>query len=321
MKSENKRDHFGHRNEAKEKTITDAQFERFIEAVKFVEEKKYTFFWENVYCCAAYLGLRSIETCKLRIEDIDFLEKTITLPEQKNKVRFEKIVIPDIMLQRLKEHITKYKKEIITNGIEYTNSRDTDTLKGDYYVFWRQRSSRGGLKREKHLSTNTIRTHLMQTRKTAGLDMKYGMTITGHTLSILSYHTLRHYYLQKICDTRGVFAAQITGRHKNLRSTERYLTTSLTAKKDIINEVFNVKEDTISYGVSELKNEIAELKALMKESIIISSGNPDHIRNQNRISIKEQENMMQNRALYQSRQIRRTVEVQETEEIVSSTNI
>jgi hypothetical protein len=46
-----------------------------------------------------------LKLARLRIEDIDFVEKNITLPEQKNKERYEKIVIPDIMLDRLKDHI------------------------------------------------------------------------------------------------------------------------------------------------------------------------------------------------------------------------
>ena len=86
MKVNNGRIQVGFRNEAREKTITDEQFKRFIEAVQFIEEDRYVFFWENVYYIAAYLGLRSIETCKVRIEDIDFVAKTLTLPDQKNKV-------------------------------------------------------------------------------------------------------------------------------------------------------------------------------------------------------------------------------------------
>lgn len=306
MKVNNGRMQFGHRNEAREKTITDEQLERFIKAIKFTEEDKYIFFWENVYYAAAYLGLRSVETCKIRIEDIDFVEKTLTLPEQKNKERYEKIIIPDILLDRFKKHITTYKQEIIANGIEYTGVRDTDTLRGNYYLFWRQRGPRGGKTREKHMATNTIRTHLIKTRKVAGLDMKYGMSNTGHALSIFSYHTLRHYFLQRICDQRGVFAAQITGRHKNLRSTERYLTTSMVAKRDIVNGVFNVKEETAPYEVSQLKDEIAELKALIKESMIISNGNPQNVKNQSKIAIEEAERAMQNRALYESRQLRKS---------------
>jgi hypothetical protein len=45
----------GFRNEAKEKTITDEQFDRFIKAIPFVEEDRYVTFWENVYYTAAYL--------------------------------------------------------------------------------------------------------------------------------------------------------------------------------------------------------------------------------------------------------------------------
>jgi len=311
LESKNKRGQFGHRNEAKEKTITDEQFERFIKAVQFVEDPEYITFWENIYYCAAYLGLRSIETCKVRIEDIDFLAKTLTLPEQKNKVRYEKIIIPDFMIERLKEHIIKYKAQIIINS-EYGSlihdpriiaKAKKQELKGEYYLFWRMKQKTRGCKRhnEKHMDTSTIRTHLIKTRKTAGLDMKYGMTNTGHALSVLSYHTLRHYYLQKICDQRGVFVAQISGRHKNLRSTERYLTTSLTAKQDIVNEVFNVQPQQESAQIASLKNEIHELKEIMKASVLLSNGNPNNVKNQNKIAVEEAERFLQNRALYQAR--------------------
>jgi hypothetical protein len=54
----------GFRNEAKEKTITDEQLERFIEAVKFVEEDRYVTFGRMSIILQPILGLRSIETCK-----------------------------------------------------------------------------------------------------------------------------------------------------------------------------------------------------------------------------------------------------------------
>lgn len=318
MKVDNGRMKFGHRNEAREKTITDEQFERFISAVSHIEEERYVFFWENVYYCAAYLGLRSIETCKVRIEDIDFVEKTLTLPEQKNKERYEKIIIPDILLDRLKRHIIQYKYEIIENGCGHKIPYKQEELRGSYYIFWRMRDAKRGPK-EKHLSTQTIRAHLKQTRELAGLNQKYGMTQDGHSLSVLSYHTLRHYYLQKICDSRGVFAAQITGRHKNLRSTERYLTTSMVAKKDIINEVFNIKEESASYEMSQLKDEIAELKAMIKQSMIINDGSSPYVKNQRKIAVEEAEKAMQNRAIYQSRQMRKgKPETEERKVMVSS---
>ena len=135
--------------------------------------------------------------------------------------------------------------------------------------------------------------------------MKYGMTKDGHALAVLSYHTMRHYYLQKICDRRGVFAAQITGRHKNLRSTERYLTTSLVAKRDIVNEVFNTVPEQEGAQMKALTDEISELKALIKQSIIISNGSPDNVKNTSRIAVDEAEKRLQNMALYESRQMRK----------------
>ena len=240
----------------------------------------------------------------MRIEDIDFVGKTLTLPDQKNKERFEKIIIPDALLERLKKHIINYKAQIIINGTGNKKQLVYDELRGNYYIFWKMRDSKGG-KTERHLDTCTIRTHLIRIRKAAGLDMKYGMTKDGHSLSILSYHTLRHYFLQKICDQRGVFAAQITGRHKNLRSTERYLTTSLVAKRNIVNEVFNVKPEQQNNEIKELKDEISELKALIRQSVILSNGNPENIKNGNKIAVEEAERRMQNMALYESRQMRK----------------
>ncbi|MGV8162171.1 MAG: tyrosine-type recombinase/integrase [Candidatus Nanoarchaeia archaeon] len=316
MKVNNGRMQFGHRNEAREKTITDEQLNRFLSAIPFIEEEKYVFFWENVYCCAAMLGLRSAETCRIRIEDIDFMDKTLTLPEQKNKERYEKIIIPDEMMRRLKDHIIKYRSEIILNSACGKDPNQNE-LRGEYYIFWRMRVMKTGHK-EKHLAEQTVRKHLEDTRRKAGLDQKYGMTKDGHTLAVLSYHTLRHYYLQKICDKRGVFAAQITGRHKNLRSTERYLTTSLVAKRDIVNEVFNTIQEPEGTQMKALKDEIAELKALIKQSVIISNGSPDNIKNTSKIALEEAEKRMQNMALYESRQMRKGGPVQQENAVVVS---
>lgn len=297
---------FGHRNEAREKSITDDQFKRFMDAIPFIEEDRYVFFWENIYYCASHLGLRSIETCKIRIEDIDFIDGTLTLPDQKNKVRYEKVIIPDFLLKRLKKHIIKYKTDIIANATGYS-VRDLDELKGNYYIFWRMRDrkSRSAVPREKHMATNTIRLHLNKTRNKAGLNQKYGMSKSGHALSVLSYHTLRHYYMQQICDQRGVFAAQISGRHKNLRSTERYLTTSLVAKRDIVNQVFNTAEVNETDQIDSLKEEIAQLKELMLQSVILSNGNPHNVKNTKKMAVNEAEQYAQNRALYGRGQIKK----------------
>ncbi len=236
----------------------------YMQAVRDVESRydtDYVKFWENIFYCASELGLRSIETCRIKVDHIDFVEKTLLLPEQKNKERFEKIIIPDFMLERLKDHILTYKSEIVLS---------------DNYIFWRQRYGRMwhcgrppltgkyGNAGHKHLSPGTIRTRVMRIRKEAGLDHKYSTSNSGHKLSVLSYHTLRHYYLQKICDKKGVFAAQICGRHKNLRSTERYIKTSMKAKRDIVESVFNTTEEQHTVEISDLKDQIKQLTELVK---------------------------------------------------------
>jgi len=251
-------------HEAKAKTLTEAQFNMFMNAVRKVEaryDSDYVMFWENIFYCASELGLRSIETCRIKVDHIDFVEKTLLLPDQKNKERFEKIIIPDFLIDRFKDHILTYKSQIVLS---------------DNYIFWRMRygrSSRCGRAPisgkyssagKKHLSPGTIRTRIIRMRKEAGLDHKYSESKSGHKLSVLSYHTLRHYYLQKICDNRGVFAAQICGRHKNLRSTERYIKTSMKAKRDIINSVFNTTEDKHNQEIKDLREQISELTNLVK---------------------------------------------------------
>jgi integrase len=273
--------------EAKQKSITEAQFNLLMDAVRNVQSRyddEYVMFWENVIFCASEMGLRSIETCRIKVDHIDFMEKTLILPEQKNKEKGEKIIIPDFMLDRLKNHIITYKQQILLS---------------DNYIFWRMKGkgvygvpANSGLVKEMHMSPGTIRTKMIKFRKTAGLDHKYSTSATGHKLSVLSYHTLRHYYLQKICDSRGVFAAQICGRHKNLRSTERYIKTSMKAKRDIVNSVFNSTEEKHNKEISSLKDQIAELTNLVK--VVITPQSEAATRPRDNMAEEEAIAMMQN---------------------------
>ena len=277
--------------EAKQKSITEAQFNIFMQSVREVQSRydsDYVMFWENIFYCASELGLRSIETCRIKVDHIDFVEKTLILPEQKNKEKGEKIIIPDFLLERLKNHILTYKQQILLS---------------DNYIFWRMKYARGlcgrpstsgkyTAGREKHLSPGTIRSRIIRFRKAAGLDHKYSISATGHKLSVLSYHTLRHYYLQKICDSRGVFAAQICGRHKNLRSTERYIKTSMKAKRDIVNSVFNTAEEKHDKEISSLKDQIAELTNLVK--VVITPQSEACTKPKENIAEEEAIAMMQN---------------------------
>ena len=290
--------------EAKQKSITEAQFNIFMHSVRDVQSRydtDYVLFWENIFYCASELGLRSIETCRIKVNHIDFVEKTLILPEQKNKEKGEKIIIPDFLLERLKDHILTYKQQILLS---------------DNYIFWRMKYGRGlcgrppvnggyALRREKHLSPGTIRTRVIRFRKAAGLDHKYSISATGHKLSVLSYHTLRHYYLQKICDSRGVFAAQICGRHKNLRSTERYIKSSMKAKRDIVNSVFNSTEEKHDKEISSLKDQITELTNLVK--VVITPQAEACSRPKDNIAEEEAIAMMQNQ-IFMKPNLKKTVD-------------
>ncbi len=291
--------------EAKQKSITEAQFNIFMQSVRDVESRydsDYVMFWENIFYCASELGLRSIETCNIKVDHIDFIEKTLILPEQKNKERGEKIIIPNFMIERLKNHILTYKQQILLS---------------DNYIFWRMKygrmsrcgrpptSGRYSYTGEKHLSPGTIRSRTIRFRKAAGLDHKYGISATGHKLSVLSYHTLRHYYLQKICDSRGVFAAQICGRHKNLRSTERYIKTSMKAKRDIVNAVFNTTEEKHNKEIHDLKDQITELTNLVK--VVITPQSEACSKPKENMAEEEAIAMMQNQ-IFMKHNVKKTVD-------------
>ena len=64
------------------------------------------------------------------------------------------------------------------------------------------------------------------------------------------------------------------------------------------------------------RDEISELKALIKQSVILSNGNPENIKNGNKIAVEEAERRMQNMALYESRQMRKGGFIQEEAQAV-----
>ena len=79
----------------------------------------------------------------------------------------------------------------------------------------------------------------------------------------------------------------------------------MVAKRDIVNEVFNVREETENYQVSQLKDEIAELKDLIRQSMIIRDPSAPYVKKERNMAVEEAERAMQNRAIYQSRQLRK----------------
>ena len=93
----------------------------------------------------------------------------------------------------------------------------------------------------------------------------------------------------------------------------------MVAKRDIVNDVFNVREETESYQVSQLKDEISELKSLIKQSMIIKDSSAPYVKKERNMAVEEAERAMQNRAIYQSRQLRKgKPETDERKAMVSS---
>ena len=304
------------------KIITEAEYDLAINTVKKIR-KRMTFFWENVMHMASYGGLREGEICRVKLEHIDWLEKTILIPIQKNKNNNEKIVVADFLLNKLREHINQYGWQI-----KYHNN----------FVFFSQCGDKGSL------TPQAIRRFVCDLRKATGLVRTYGKrkplyyvtncssenaiyevstkvfnkrlqewrnkifiktTIPAKDsiytayvpdellnrdhdnykpgnvfivqrakeempLYVFSFHTLRHLFATRMVE-RGVTEDEIkqAGRWISIASVERYKHTSLITKRHAVEKAFNEYGVKSEQDMKILKDEISELKNIIKSSMIL----------------------------------------------------
>jgi len=227
------------------KIITQEEYERFINALNSVVRK--SDYWRLVMHFGRYIGLRRDETATFNLKYLDLATGIYRLPKQKNKDKFEPVVVPNFLIPLIKEHILKYKVSIEASG--------------GYLFFTRT---------NKHQSGWMIDQIVKKTRQRANLDTSYSKRKDNEAaLHVLTYHTLRHLCLTDVQDKlNDIYSTMLIGRHKSIISALRYQHTSIEQKKKITERVYSGEFQKQQEEIALLKESIKEIKDLLKSSII-----------------------------------------------------
>lgn len=203
------------------KTPSDQDIQKILDCMTEDNFHNKTTYYKTLVMLGAFAGLRMSEAVAVNIEDVSFEEHTLIIKQQKNGNYCEKVYLPHLLREQLWLHFKTYSKEISKH-------------KG--YLFFSKRN-------DNHISKRSLEEFIRYLRLLTGLNKVYNQNILGDNLYVFSYHSLRHYYIQKICDKRGLYAANLCARHENIKSTILYLKNSLEKKKEIIENVFNDKKE------------------------------------------------------------------------------
>lgn len=165
---------------------------------------------------ARYMGLRASEVCRVRTEDIDLINKLLTIPHQKNKNNYEKIPIPSFLFNKICSYMRSKK---ITKG----------------WLFPAKKSSHSN----PHFLPVAIRTFMMRYRGLSGLTETYNIKRNGQKCYRFSFHSFRHWFGTYCYDkTKDLRATQLMMRHSCISSTMCYMHTSLSQKQEICNDIW-----------------------------------------------------------------------------------
>ncbi len=242
------------------KIINDDELERVFRAIPVVAKTK-TLFYTTLVMLGAFMGLRCNEAITIKIQDIDWFERALTIAKQKNGNNGERTAIPGFVLQKLKEHIKTYQEDI------------TDC--GGYLFFSKHNKSK-----KEPISRDHVRAFMEKIRKETGINKAYAQSKDTwkrkdgqpRNLYILSYHTFRHYYLTKIEEKIGnLKSTMVMGRHLSPQSAMRYQHTTLKDKREIIEKVFSKEENNQEKELKSLKQELQEIKSMLKDALVIPS--------------------------------------------------
>ena len=176
----------------------------------------------------AYMGLRIGEVCRMKVSDINFATKELTIRTEKAKT-IDVLIIPN----RLFENTISYIKE---------NAKEIEAHQ-NYLFFTRTEQSQAG---NVHVGEDYVRNRFRQYVVEAGLDEVYDKseeTVNGRPerhLHRLTTHSLRHYAITRF--SRSVNGNLILtsrfARHREPAVTMTYVNTDKTELYSAVEKAF-----------------------------------------------------------------------------------
>lgn len=216
------------------KIVNEQQLQQVMLQIEKITKKPD--YYQLLFYFGAWAGLRSSEACRVNLKDLDFLDKTILLREQKNKDSFQRHPLPDCLVDLVKDYVIKYEKEIKLH---------------DGFLFWSGRNA------TKHLTVGGVEDFVKILQKRLVFNEVYKVSSRGHRLQTFSFHTLRHYYCTTIYErSRSFLDTMRLGRHKSHSSALRYQHQSLSERREVVSRVFD--DESLRQDVSDLKELLSD---------------------------------------------------------------
>ncbi len=188
------------------KGFTEPELQRFF---RVIAAEKYALLFRY----QAYMGLRVGEVCQLRISNIDFDKRELTLKSEKSAM-MDSLIIPLDLFKETVEFLNKHSKEIEV---------------ADGYIFFKENDN--GHTGLPYINVNYVRNVFRHVVKEAGLNQTYATSEEGsvgrtsRALHRLTTHSLRHYAITHFAkSTNGnIVLASRFARHADPATTMRYI--------------------------------------------------------------------------------------------------
>ncbi len=254
------------------KKITEEELQTFFDAIPRVTKR--STYWLTLFMTLSDAGLRAGEAVRLKINDIHQEKNIITVHQQKNGVDHEDTPFTQRLREQLNKFIALYHKQIKESGD---------------YMFFTQYTVRGQdvIGEGEHIKTSNLRKMFNKVRAEAATVMpSIGRAYTkrttkdvtngnapckalGRPLMVITPHTLRHRFIQRIADQEGLFKAQQCARHLHFSSTLVYAKKSMKAKVEAINNTFDSEKKDQAEEINELKEQVASLTKMLQDNMNI----------------------------------------------------
>lgn len=202
------------RKTEKQKYLTEVEYQAFLNAIN--SEYLYTLFF-----LMGNLGLRVGEAIRLRVCDINFEKKYMTIPTLKQeggkgmaKGSIKQGELPKTYIDiPIGDEVAKVLRTYL----------EKQTYKGQEWLF---------LYNGSHLPRWLAQRKFKKYAKKAGLD------------KVLSVHSLRHYKgVSSYKFFKDIRAVQLLLRHRNINSTYVYTSMDLDAKRELVDKLKTIKKE------------------------------------------------------------------------------